>query len=241
MLEHLTLFLTVPSLQRLGATCFFFEKLIHGGRITNLELPFTPAFLLELNAATSIDKKPVLRLTCTEALLVDSPTSPMAMALSLAITSLDRLRDLVLLPDPNDVVRRHNFRATCLTLLEELLSRSCLQRLTRLELPVSVLMDFYCIAASTAAEEEEWEVDHITDISLHSLNLFVSDSEDLQEMKWLILVLPTKFLAITVLPEVRITKKMRLEVHSVTIADLADQQLTTHPEARPSNVNMVWN
>ena len=48
VLEHLLTFLPVTSLQLLASTCTFLHQLIHGRTITNLEFPFTPAFLQEL-------------------------------------------------------------------------------------------------------------------------------------------------------------------------------------------------
>merc|ERR1719431_1850398 len=59
--------LPVTSLQLLASTCTFLHQLIHGRTITNLEFPFTPAFLQELTTALPIDKKPLLRLACHEA------------------------------------------------------------------------------------------------------------------------------------------------------------------------------
>ena len=67
VLEHLLTFLPVTSLQLLASTCTFLHQLIHGRTITNLEFPFTPAFLQELTTALTIDKKPLLRLACHEA------------------------------------------------------------------------------------------------------------------------------------------------------------------------------
>ena len=134
VLEHLLLFLPVPSLARLGATCSFLEQLIHGRFITNLEFPFAPSFIREVAAAASIDKKPVLRLTCHQATL--SELSPTAMAMGLAFTSLHRLRDLVLLPDSTTISTytvRTKFEASCTKLLEALGRAGGLQRLTLLK------------------------------------------------------------------------------------------------------------
>ena len=66
VLNHLLLFLDVPSLQQLAKTCTLFHQLINGQAITNLHVPFSMEFLHEVNNAEVIEKKPVLRITVSE-------------------------------------------------------------------------------------------------------------------------------------------------------------------------------
>ena len=65
-LQHLLLFLDVPSLEQLASTSTFFHQLIKGQTITNLHIPFSQKFLLEIQKAGVIEKKPVLRITVSE-------------------------------------------------------------------------------------------------------------------------------------------------------------------------------
>ena len=69
VLNHLLLFLDVPSLQQLAKTCTLFHQLINGQAITNLHVPFSKEFLHEVNNADVIEKKPVLRITLSESYL----------------------------------------------------------------------------------------------------------------------------------------------------------------------------
>ena len=66
VLNHLLLFLDVPALEQLAKTSRFFDQLINGQAITNLEVPLSQEFLQELHNASVIEKKPVLRITVRE-------------------------------------------------------------------------------------------------------------------------------------------------------------------------------
>jgi len=213
VLEHLLLFLTVSSLQRLAATCSFLEQLIHGRFITTLEFPFAPAFLQELAAATSIDKKPVLRLICHQVKL--TLLSPTGMAMGLAFTSLDRLRDLVLHPDPTTISTykwRTKFESSCTDLLEELGRRGGLRRLTQLAIPVR----------AAARYLRRPLMPHPT--KLLSLHLIACTKDDLFAVLGMcgFAVLgmcgfgrPIK-LVITVMPHVTVARKMKVEASALS-------------------------
>ena len=119
VLNHLLLFLDVPSLQLLAKTCSLFHRLINGQTITNLHLPFSEEFLQELQNAEVIEKKPVLRLTVSESYLEayfgakpgfigissrDFLTS--LLNYQLALLDLTRLRDLVIKPSTGGTALR---------------------------------------------------------------------------------------------------------------------------------------
>jgi hypothetical protein len=106
VLERLLLCLDVSSLQRLSVTCRLLHQLTAGRHILHLQFPFTDAFLAEINLCTTIDKKPLLRLTCDDVVRMfpvrrtAQPTAPAGLASllasQLAILDLSRLRELTL-------------------------------------------------------------------------------------------------------------------------------------------------
>ena len=107
VLNHLLLFLDVPALQQLAKTSRFFEQLINGRTITNLKIPFSQEFLQELQGADVVEKKPVLRITVSEADIGAQLTSQsfcsreFAISLlfyQLSLLDLTKLRDLVIQP-----------------------------------------------------------------------------------------------------------------------------------------------
>ena len=63
-LEILMSYIDVKSLESLGQTCSFFDLLINGTYLTSLSLPFDAHFLKEVYNTGTIEKKPLLRLTC---------------------------------------------------------------------------------------------------------------------------------------------------------------------------------
>ena len=67
VLNHLLLFLDVPSLQQLAKTCTLFYQLISGQIITNLHVPLSKEFLHEVQNAAVFEKKPILRMILSEA------------------------------------------------------------------------------------------------------------------------------------------------------------------------------
>ena len=110
VLNHLLLFLDVPSLEQLASASSFFHQLIKGKTITNLHIPFSHEFLLELHNADVIEKKPVLRLTVSESHLeaqfgdhINQKICSRDFAASLihyqlSLLDLTKLRDLVIKP-----------------------------------------------------------------------------------------------------------------------------------------------
>ena len=203
VLEHLLLFLPVPSLTLLAATCSFLEQLIHGRCIPNLEFPFTPAFLREIAAATSIDKKPVLRIICHQARL--PKLSSTAMVMGLAFTSLDRLRDLVLTPTWTHIstyTQRTKFESSCADLLEELGRRGGLQRLTQLRIPVSAAKNYLSRGGSNRPKPQPTK--------LIKLCLFACTKDDLVAAPRLCGFGRPTNLVIAVLPHVTIARKIKV-------------------------------
>ena len=120
VLNHLLLFLDVPALQQLAKTSRFFEQLINGRTITNLKIPFSQEFLQGLQGADVVEKKPVLRITVSEADIGAQLTSQSFCSRNFAISllfyqlsllDLMKLRDLVIQPKvhgPGEV-----FSASC--------------------------------------------------------------------------------------------------------------------------------
>ena len=146
VLNHLLLFLDVPSLQQLAKTCSLFHRLINGQTITNLHLPFSEEFLQDLQNAEVIEKKPVLRLTVSESHLEayfgakpgfigirDFLTS--LLNYQLALLDLTRLRDLVIKPSTSGTALRGScnifFTLFGTEVLQVLARDGVLSRLTR--------------------------------------------------------------------------------------------------------------
>lgn len=108
VLEKLTSFLDVVSLARLSSTNHFFQQLITGRFLLNVNFPFDQAFLDELGAASVIEKKPLLRLTCSKVAVISSKTNDSELVgpkirslkpllnLQLSMLDLSRLQDLTL-------------------------------------------------------------------------------------------------------------------------------------------------
>lgn len=111
VLHHLLLFLDVPSLEQLASTSTFFNQLIKGQTITNLHIPFSQEFLLEMHNTDVLEKKPVLRITVSETYMeahlgvqpgfIDFCSREFATNLlhyQLSLLDLTKLRDLVIKP-----------------------------------------------------------------------------------------------------------------------------------------------
>ena len=120
VLNHLLLFLDVPALEQLAKTSRFYDQLIHGQAITNLDIPLSQEFLQEMQNATVIEKKPVLRMTVRESdigarfngrLPIGKGFCSREFAISLlhyqlSLLDLTKLRDLVIEPKvhvPGDI------------------------------------------------------------------------------------------------------------------------------------------
>ena len=103
VLERLLLFLDVAALARLAATCSFLQQLVAGRHIIVLDFPFNRAFVRELAAAATVEKKPVLRLRSLKdddtAVPDDEEVFVEYMVQSqLALLSLTKLREVHLVP-----------------------------------------------------------------------------------------------------------------------------------------------
>ena len=116
VLNHLLLFLDVPALEQLAKTSRFYEQLINGQAITNLDIPLSQEFLQEMHDANVIEKKPVLRITLRESdIEARLPNGrsfcsrEFAISLfhyQLSLLDLTKLRDLVIEPKvhlPGDI------------------------------------------------------------------------------------------------------------------------------------------
>ena len=151
VLERIVLFLDVSSLEKVGLTCTFLHQLISSNRITTIDFPFSVKFLKQLQAASTIERKPVLRLRSTKADEASVPDDTdmfvdYMVSSQLALLSLDQLRELVLVPDLPDeeAWRLHSSTAGFVeldhALLRGLAQRDCLRCVTRLD----ILVDRNC-------------------------------------------------------------------------------------------------
>jgi len=106
VLEKLITLLDVVSLSRLSSTNHFFQQLITGRFFLNINFPFDQAFLDELGATSIIEKKPLLRLTCSKVASIfptsEGSASPRfrslgsLVKLQLSTLDLSRLQELTL-------------------------------------------------------------------------------------------------------------------------------------------------
>jgi len=109
VLERLLLFLDVVALAKLAATCSFLQQLVAGRHIVVLDFPFNRAFVRELAAAATVEKKPVLRL---QSLKDDETAVPddeevfveYMVQSQLALLSLAKLREVQLVPPGLDAI-----------------------------------------------------------------------------------------------------------------------------------------
>ena len=62
--ERLLLYLDVETLERLSATCFYFDQLIAGRFLTSIDIPFHVDFNAEVAAESTLEKKPLLKIKC---------------------------------------------------------------------------------------------------------------------------------------------------------------------------------
>ena len=151
VLNHLLLFLDVPALEQLAKTSRFYDQLINGQAITNLDIPLSREFLQEMQDATVIEKKPVLRITLRESdigawlngnLSNGKGFCSREFAISLfhyqlSLLDLTKLRDLVIEPMvhvPGDVFSgsSHNtFTILGQKVIQALARYGVLHRLTR--------------------------------------------------------------------------------------------------------------
>jgi len=106
VLEMLVNFLDVVSLAKLACTNQFFQQLVAGRFLLNVHFPFDQAFLDELSAASFIEKKPLLRMTCSKVIAIFPKPKAFQHAIpkglhplinyQLSMLDLSRLRDLTL-------------------------------------------------------------------------------------------------------------------------------------------------
>ena len=62
--ERLLLYLDVETLERLSATCYYFDQLIAGRFLTSIDVPFRFDFNAEVAAVSTLEKKPLLKIKC---------------------------------------------------------------------------------------------------------------------------------------------------------------------------------
>jgi len=106
VLERLVNFLDVVSLAQLASTNHFFQQLVAGRYLLNIHFPFDQAFLDELSAVSVIEKKPLLRMTCSKVIAIfpkpkafqhQVPNGLLPLInYQLSMLDLSRLRDLTL-------------------------------------------------------------------------------------------------------------------------------------------------
>ena len=59
-------YLDVDALENLSQTCTHFDQFINGKFLTSIGIPFDSHFLKELSETSSVDKKPLLKITCNK-------------------------------------------------------------------------------------------------------------------------------------------------------------------------------
>ena len=226
VLEHLLTFLPVTSLQLLASTCTFLHQLIHGRTITNLEFPFTPAFLQELTTALTIDKKPLLRLACHEANLPGTWRSTYLVRLiaeiQLPMLDLTRLRELVLVPDLRVSARERSYSPMFQAMLATLADQDRLGKVTRLEVPLASILASIRLDLLYAETRQPRVLDMLAKLlRLHLVVYTRAELNQLGEGGLLMAHIKPVSLAITVMPSVRITRKTVKEVTSPWVEELA--------------------
>ena len=116
----LLLYLDVDTLERLSATCSYFDELIAGRFLTSIDFPFNLDFSAEIAATQALEKKPLLKIKSKKTkdefrILPNKPTSIHKIIWSwrskcpdmidylvhsqLSLLSLDQLREVDLVPD----------------------------------------------------------------------------------------------------------------------------------------------
>jgi len=238
VLNHLLLFLDVPALEQLAKTSRFFEQLINGQAITNLDIPFSQELLQEMHNASVIEKKPVLRMTVRESNIgtlfngrlpngkgfCSREFAISLLHFQLSLLDLAKLRDLVIEPKvhvPGDIFSGscHNtFIILGQKVIQALARFGVLHRLTRLEAPVAVLKYYQSEVKTMMRSGDPTEFNQLGMLELSSLNLFIEQKSDLQSLdtgsvvdRFLRYFEPTN-LTITVLPHIQFTKKKSVVV-----------------------------
>jgi len=119
----LLLYLDVDSLERLSATCSYFDQMIAGQFLTSIEFPFHTDFSAEVAATQTFEKKPLLKIKCKKSkdeftifphmpsefsepssihkIIVDNCPDMMDYLVHslLSLLSLNQLREVDLVPD----------------------------------------------------------------------------------------------------------------------------------------------
>jgi len=120
--ERLLLYLDVETLEKLSATCYYFDQLIAGRFLTSIDIPFNVDFNAEVAASSIFEKKPLLKMkskkskdefkifedmpdefsassSIHEIIVENSPDMTDYMVQGqLALLSLDKLREVDLVP-----------------------------------------------------------------------------------------------------------------------------------------------
>ena len=58
------MYFDVDTLERLSATCYYFDQLIAGRFLTSIDFPFHVDFNAEVAATSTFEKKPLLKMRC---------------------------------------------------------------------------------------------------------------------------------------------------------------------------------
>jgi len=123
----LLLYLDVDTLERVSATCSYFDELIAGRFLTSIDFPFHMDFSAEVAATKTLEKKPLLKIkskkkkdefkifpdmpkefsepSSIHKIIVDNcpDMTDYLVHSQLSLLSLDHLRELDLVPDPESI------------------------------------------------------------------------------------------------------------------------------------------
>eukprot|EP00092_Neocalanus_flemingeri_P034451 GFUD01037461.1.p1 GENE.GFUD01037461.1~~GFUD01037461.1.p1 ORF type:complete len:451 (+),score=91.58 GFUD01037461.1:87-1439(+) len=161
-ISRLLLCLDVDSLERLSATCSYFDQMIAGKFLLSISVPFPVSFIKEVMDDDSIEKKPLLKMSCKKArddfkTIPDFPedysdpssihklvtgNSPEMMDYlvfsQMSLLSLHKLRELDLVPGSGLLGQRtmDSYRSFDCSLLRHISRLGSLRCLTRLDVLV---------------------------------------------------------------------------------------------------------
>jgi len=121
--EKLLMYFDVDTLEKLSATCSYFDQLIAGRFLTTMDFPFSVVFNAEVAAASTFEKKPLLKMRCKKSreefrvfpdmpdefsdsssihrIIVDNcpDTTDYMVQGQLSLLSLNKLREVDLVPE----------------------------------------------------------------------------------------------------------------------------------------------
>jgi len=98
VIRELLMYLDVEALECLSNTCFYFDQLIAGKFLLSIDFPFHADMNAEMVCSNKLEKKPLLKMRCKKT-KGDMNIEPISMHRQLSLLSLDKLRELDLVPE----------------------------------------------------------------------------------------------------------------------------------------------